>query len=194
MIPTPMISTMEALRLGLTPDESFSDLSNQEVKERAWQLNNLRWDASVISDTRPSFTPDELEGFHQKANEIANYVAMLEQEKRDCALPYRTGDATLPSLPPSPASPSATRPTDSPAPPAVATEGLQGHHVPAQPTKDEPTRTAPPVEKSNPKEKHFRRGELDDKAHQLLSLDPGMTNQAIADRLGCTPKPCRTVS
>jgi hypothetical protein len=44
------------------------------------------------------------------------------------------------------------------------------------------------IKKPKTKAKRFNRGELDDKAYQLLSVEPGMSNKEIAERLGCHPK------
>jgi hypothetical protein len=64
--------------------------------------------------------------------------------------------------------------------PTATTEGTQ----PALRTPP----SNPSLQKRTPKEKHFKRGELDDKAYELLSIEPGMSNQVIADRLGCHVK------
>jgi hypothetical protein len=82
--------------------------------------------------------------------------------------------AVVPTTPPPEETEAEENQTPPPAP-ASAAEGEQGPE-------------APTVKKIKLKAKYFKRGELDDKAYQLLSLEPGMSNEKIAERLGCHPK------
>jgi hypothetical protein len=72
----------QALRLGLTPDPTLAGMITEDLRKLAVQLNDERWDAPVLSDKRPSFTPEEMDAFHQRGREIGNYVGSLNWPRK----------------------------------------------------------------------------------------------------------------